>query len=117
MKYIYINNQKILQEYRAESVIVFGAGEDGKKFFDTFKDSLSIKCFIDNGTNNNSYLLDIPIYSFEMLEKIRKNEKIIITSRTYYSIIGNQLMNAGYVNGVDFLYGMSICINGDMMTI
>lgn len=99
-------DQRMVSEFlKNRKVIVFGAGQDGKKFANTYGEQVDIECFMDNSiaVGSSGLVNDIYIsYNPQDMKKISDGEVILICSERYYMEMYAQLSEAGYEPGVDF---------------
>ena len=101
----FIDQRMVSEFFKNRKVIVFGAGQDGKKFADTYGEQVAIKCFLDNSVaaGSSDLVNDIYIsYNPQDLQKISDGEVILICSERYYMEMYTQLSETGYEPGVDF---------------
>lgn len=99
-------DQRMVSEFlKNRKVIVFGAGQDGKKFAGNYRDQIEIKYFIDNSVPvGDSRIIDenYVVYNPIDIEPLSCNEVIIVCSENYYTDICDQLVKLGYEPGHDF---------------
>lgn len=99
----HIDNAFINNSLKGKSIILFGAGADGKSFLKFFGDKVNVKYFIDNASRGcTESLFGVPIYSIDFLQKDYLHEPIIITSSRYKEEIAKQLSDLGYLEGKNF---------------
>jgi len=89
-KYV-LKTEEVAQVVNKRGAVVYGAGADGKKFFELFSTIIDIKFFIDK----------MRLSLDEAVSKI-KNELIIICSRKYCSEMFESLVDKGLLPGIDF---------------
>lgn len=84
---------EVLSTLSDKSLIIFGAGNDGKTFLSKYKNQIDIKFFIDN----NSYGKKIDNYDVLPVDEClnHKEKVIIITSSKYYQEMIKQLKILG----------------------
>lgn len=100
MKY-YLHGHEILQRLGSSKILLFGAGEDGKRFIELYKKELAIIGILDN-SNKTRDIDGIPVYDGSKIPESSVEEKIIITSSRYSHEIATQLSIAGFKMGHDF---------------
>lgn len=101
----FVDQRMVSEFFKNRKVIVFGAGQDGKKFADTYGKQVAIECFMDNSiaVGSSGLVNDIYIsYNPQDMKKISDGEVILICSERYYMEMYAQLSEAGYEPGVDF---------------
>ena len=98
-----------------KKIILFGAGDEGKKAISFFGNDL-IECFIDNNKNKNGTMYcGKPVFNFEELTKIAHNYRIIISSRIYSQEIAKQLNSAGIYNYSHFKKSRNLFDTNDLI--
>ena len=101
----FVDQRMVSEFFKNRKVIVFGAGQDGKKFADTYGKQVAIACFLDNSVaaGSSSLVNDVYMsYNPQDMKKISDGEVILICSERYYMEMYTQLSEAGYEPGVDF---------------
>lgn len=101
----FVDQRTVSDFLKNRKVIVFGAGQDGKKFADTYGKQVAIACFLDNSVaaGSSSLVNDVYMsYNPQDMKKISDGEVILICSERYYMEMYTQLSEAGYEPGVDF---------------
>lgn len=98
-EYFGIDIQDILNEYRGQEIILYGAGRDGKYNYDVIQHSElkgKIKYFCDSDENKvgNTYC-GIPIYDIYYLKKMYTDELIIVSTKIYGAEIYSLLSRLG----------------------
>lgn len=80
----------------AKKVILFGAGDFGRKALEYFGKE-KVECFIDNNENNWGTQIDgVPVKSFAYLRAVHKDYQIVISVAARTAVIlANQLEEAG----------------------
>lgn len=103
MQYIF-DGQELFNKLGQREVLLFGAGEDGENFLSLYKGRVSIKGFIDSALpkGEKSFIDEYPVYSYEDLLEIRRDEVIVVTSDFYAEEMVQQLENSGFISGQDF---------------
>lgn len=101
----FVDQRMVSEFFENRKVIVFGAGQDGKKFANTYGEQVDIECFLDNSiaVGSSGLVNDIYIsYNPQDIKKIPDGKVILICSERYYIEMFAQLFEAGYEPGVDF---------------
>lgn len=98
-EYYGIDIQHILNGYKGQEIILYGAGRDGKHNYDVIQHSVlkgKIKYFCDSDEKRvgNTYC-GIPIYDIYYLKKKYENEIIIVSSARYGAEIYSLLARLG----------------------
>ena len=80
-----------------ESIVVWGIGEDGKKFIEELNENVCVKYIIDNDSKKNGKnYKNIPILNFHSYSKIQDELRIVITSYKYKDEITRELIDDGF---------------------
>lgn len=105
----WIKNRIIIEEINASkiknrSVCLFGAGMDGKKFYETYGHEIKIQYVIDNSHELHGKEFDnnLVVDDVEKLKEI-KNPYIFVTTTKYYREICEQLDSLGFIYGKDYV--------------
>lgn len=87
-----------------KGVYVFGAGIDGKAFYDEQGNNINVKCFLDNSVPENGQreINGIPVYNPNDAIKKGLDGYIIVASRKYCDEMRKQLEKAGLKQEQDF---------------
>lgn len=87
-----------------KQIILFGAGEYGKRFIDLSSElDVTIKCIFDN-YKSDGYIRGIPVYNFKDMKKIISSKDIIIITSYFYCFeIEEQLKREGYKPNDDYV--------------
>lgn len=92
-----------------KKIIIFGAGELGKWFYELFEDNeyFCTECFIDN--NKSGELKKIPIVSLKTYGEKIKSQKVFVCSWLYHQELCNELYSCGclkenIINVVDIIH-------------
>ena len=108
MEYI-LEEQILLQHIGKRPIFLFGAGEDGKRFVALYGARFDIRGFIDNGVSQGEQgaVGAYPIYSYQDMVRIRRDELIVVDSSFYADEMVRQLEKNGFVAGRDFVVFLS----------
>lgn len=91
-----LSTQEIKERFYKKSIIVFGAGNDGKLFLNEFHDSyLHIEFFIDNNLGHQFYKNVSIYYPDELMDDIKF--PIVIASRDHWRDMLDQMEKKGFL--------------------
>lgn len=85
----------------SKKIDIYGAGKIGKLFYNKIKEYISVGCFIDKFSREQSYD-NIPIVQLENYNFCHDNQ-IVVTSIYYYNEICNDLITYKNINEHDIL--------------
>ena len=99
-KAMYINNDiDYLKYLRKKEIIIFGAGEQGKKGYARLSGGYKVTAFCDNDEKKHSQLISgIEVISFEKLCKLNNADTMIIICSNFEKEIKQQLLDANIFN-------------------
>ena len=83
----YLKDFCVMDELKGKSIIIYGAGHDGKMFYDRYHNSLQMKYYIDKTYKD----ADLPVYKLEDVESEIQDEIIVICSLKFYEEIVEEL--------------------------
>lgn len=99
---------EINEKSKTNEVVIFGAGENGKRLYRLLGEDFSCKYFVDSNAKDNTNSIEgIPVISYESFMKHYRGECIVISSRIYRREIEEQLRRDGITKNV-FNFG-EIC--------
>lgn len=104
MEYI-LEEQALFQHIGARPIFLFGAGEDGKSFLARYGHRFCIRGFIDNGIpqGERGTIEGYPIYPYQDMIQIRRDELIVVVSSLYAGEMVQQLEASGFIEEQDFV--------------
>lgn len=114
-----IDNRFVIKDYEVldilldKNIAIYGAGADGRKFWEKYKDILRINFFIDKN-DVKAFNYTLPIYKLDQCISKTGENIIIICSRKYSPEMIETLEKYGLEGGVDFFvwdmdYTESVC--------
>ena len=83
----YLEDFNVLNKLQGKSIIIYGAGHDGKMFYDRYHKLLRIKYYVDKTCKN----AELPVYKLNDVESRIQNEIIVICSLKFYKEIVAEL--------------------------
>ncbi|GJM70161.1 hypothetical protein HMSSN036_23770 [Paenibacillus macerans] len=90
--------------YLIEKKVIFGTGEASKKIMlKLLAFGESVESFIDNNSSKWGVLNGIPVKGPQHLCEFNKNHTIIMVASVYYDEISKQLLEAGFIENIDFI--------------
>lgn len=97
---MYINNDiDYLKYLKNKEIIIFGAGEQGKRGYAKLHGSYDIIAFCDNDVKKQDQLLyEVPVISFDELVQQNNNKVIIIICSKFEREIKQQLLDKNIFN-------------------
>lgn len=96
-----LNNKEIIKQCEGKKIAVYGAGNDGRLFLETFGSTLEVVFYIDQ---QKQEFCDKKVYSLEeaVQNGMTKNVIIIIASRRYQEELAQNLEKLNLVGGKEF---------------
>lgn len=113
----FVDQSMVPKFFENRKVIVFGAGQDGRKFVDDYSSIVDIRGFFDNGVGVGCEDLVDGKYIVKNPRDIRvasNDSVILICSEIYYYEMAYQLIDLGYTPGKHFFIWADLVINEDI---
>lgn len=114
----FVDQSMVPDFFENRKVIVFGAGQDGRKFVDDYSSVVDIRGFLDNGVGvgckdlvDGKYIVKNP----RDIRVVSNDSVILICSEIYYYEMVYQLIDLGYTPGKHFFIWADLVINEDIV--